>query len=378
MASKGKKIALAAIGSAIALSFAVFAVLFVRYDRGGDPNNEDEILARAKLAEEQDDPPTAAECWRRLVMLNPFNDEYVRRYYHSLVRLRDFETLSDYTNNTPVKVELTEEEKAVEQLIAHGIELESVNSNDLAVACFMEATNLNYYAAAPYLIDGEVRKGDIVAALDDAREYIKRFPRPSMVLHTVEWFALADRPDLIEEMRQMMLSSDNGNGFAGLVLDYYCVALSAWLKGDKEALAAALGKIGHDAVGTPVARIMALESAADGDDPRLVLDAFHKLIVSPSVFDFPERGRRAVKRFVAVHFPDKLPIHDLGRLADLVLNNGGEDVELRRVSLLARQVEGTLHDYMIAHAEQLYPDDKGIKAIREEYERALSEKHSKK
>ena len=375
MEPKVKKLVLAAIGSAIALSFAFFAILFVWYDRGGDPNNEDEILALAKQAVEEDNPPLAAECWRRLTMLNPFNKEYSRRYCHSLLRLRDFETFSAYTNSTSASVEFTEEEKQIEHLIAQGIELVAAGSNELAVACFMDATNLNYFAAAPYLIDAEARRGDIVAALDDAREYIKRFPRPAMVQHTMEWLALADRIDLIEDARRNLLSANRS--FNSLVLDYYCAALIAWVQGDKDALFRALGKVGNNVVDTPVLKIMALESAADGNDPIRVAELFHDLFTFPPLFDFQERGRRAVKRFVAMHFPDKLPIAELGRLANLVLNNGGEDVEMRRVSLLARLVEGTLQDYMIAYAEQLYPDDKGIKAIREEYERALLEKQGR-
>ena len=368
--------ALYAIGGAIALSLVFFVVLFVRYDRGEDPNNEDEILALAMQAEEQDNPPLAAHCWRKLVLLNPLNEEYVRRYYHSLVRLRDFKTLADYTNNTPVKVALTAEEEKLEELIGHGIELEAVNSNDLAVACFMEATNLNYFAAAPYLIDGEVRRGAIVAALDEAREYIRKFPRPTMVLHTVEWFALADRPDLIDETRQMLAKSDGG--YDEILIDYYCSALSAWIKGDSATLEATLHKIGLDTVKTPVARIMAVESAAAGHDPKMLAMAFHSLISSPPMFDFHERGRRAVKRFVADHFPDKLPIHELGKLADLAISAGGDDLELLRVSLLSKQADGTLHDFMISHAEHLYPDDNGIKTIREEHERAKAQKRQKK
>lgn len=373
MASLRKKIALTAIGSAIALSFVVFAVLLFRYDRGDDPNNEDEILARAMQAEADDNPPLAAQCWRKLVLLNPLNEEYVRRYYHSLVRLRDFKTLAEYTNNSPVKVELTEDERKFEQLIVHGIELEAVNSNDLAVACFIEATNLNYYAAVPYLIDGEVRRGAIGEALDDAREYIRKFPRPTMVLHTVEWYALADRPDLIDETRQMLAGADAG--YDEILIDYYCAALSAWIKGDNTTLAATLHKIGYDTVKTPVARMMAVESAANGNDPKLLVEAFHALISSPPMFDFHERGRRAVKRFVAAHFPDKLPIRELGKLADLAISSsGGDDLELLRVSLLSKQADGTLHDFMISHAEHLYPDDNGIKAIRQEYERARAQK----
>ena len=43
MAFRRTKLALTAIESAFALSFVVFTVLVVRYDRGGDPINEDAI-----------------------------------------------------------------------------------------------------------------------------------------------------------------------------------------------------------------------------------------------------------------------------------------------------------------------------------------------
>ena len=42
-----KKIALIVIGGVLALSFLVFLVLFAKYDRGGDPNNEDALLKLA-------------------------------------------------------------------------------------------------------------------------------------------------------------------------------------------------------------------------------------------------------------------------------------------------------------------------------------------
>ena len=91
MAFTGKKLALTAIGSALALSFVVFGVLFVRYDRGRDPNNEDKIRDLAQRAEANDNPPLAAHCWLRLMALNPFEQEYRRKYYHALVRVRDFQ-----------------------------------------------------------------------------------------------------------------------------------------------------------------------------------------------------------------------------------------------------------------------------------------------
>ena len=148
-----KKLVLTAIGSVLALSFVVFAVLFIRYDRGGDPNNEDAILAQARRAEATDNPPLAARCWQRLVALNPFEKEYVRRYYHALVRVRDFTSLAAYTNDLPIKTELTADERKIERLIFRGLKMAQARSNDLAAVYFTAATNLNYYAAAPYLID---------------------------------------------------------------------------------------------------------------------------------------------------------------------------------------------------------------------------------
>ena len=83
MTFTGKKLALLTIGSALALSFVVFGVLFFCYDRGGDPNNEDKIRKLALQAEADDNPPLAAHCWLRLMALNPFEKDYTRHYYHA-------------------------------------------------------------------------------------------------------------------------------------------------------------------------------------------------------------------------------------------------------------------------------------------------------
>ena len=370
---RGKKVALIAIGSALALSFVVFGILFVRYDRGGDPNNEDAILARAEEATAEDNPPLAGRYWKRLVDLNPFNKEYVRHYYHALVRLRDFNELAAYTNDMPPTVEFTADEKKLDALLAQGVELEMAGSNALAVASYVDATNLNYYAAAPFLIDCQVRIGNIGGALSAARAYIKRFPYPAMAMRTAEWCALADRPDLVEETRKAISSSS----YAGISLGNYCDALLAWMKKDKEALAKALEDIGADTIKTPVFRMMVLESAADGDDPTRVVIAYQRLAATPRLFDFfPARGQAAVKRFVAAHFPHKLPIAELGRLADLVLEDGHQDIELLRVSLLAKLESDTLSEYTLSRAEERYPDDKGLKVIREGYERAKAKAQS--
>ena len=373
MAFTGKKLALTAIGSALALSFVVFGVLFIRYDRGGDPNNEDKIRDLALRAEAKDNPPLAAHCWLRLMSLNPFEKEYRRKYYHALVRVRDFDTLAAYTNVLPVSTEFTADEKAVEELLYRGVTLEAAHSNELAVACYVQATNLNYYAAAPFLIDCHERVGDFGAALHVARPYLKRFPSPALALRTAEWCALADRADLVEETRQAIPAE---SGYSGIMLGYYCDALVAWLKDDKPALAAALEVVGSDAIKTPLFRLMELESAADGDDPTRVAMAYHLLTDAPSLFDcLSVRGPAAVKRFVAAHFPDKLPIDRLGYLATMVLEDGHSDLELLRVSLLAELADGTLSEHMLASAEELYPDDKGLKMIRDGYDRAKANLH---
>lgn len=366
MTLNGKKLALTAIGSALALSFVVFGILFVRYDRGRDPNNEDAILALARKAEADDNPPMAAHCWQRLIALNPFKKDYVRSYYHALVRVRDFRTLAAYTNELPVATELTADEKNVERLLVQGFMMERARSNELAVACYKVATNLNYYAATPYLIDCHARNRRFGAALDAARAYIRRFPNPTIVQRTAEWCALANRPDLIEETRKAMSA---GSGYSEIVFNYYCDALVAWLKNDKAALAAALEAIGRDTIKTPVARMMALESAADGDSPTRVSIAYQNLAATPPLLDFSARSKFAVKRFVASHFPTNIPIRELGRLADMVLEDSQQDIDLLRVSLLARLESDTLSEAALARAEQLYPDDKGLKAIRKGYDR---------
>ena len=370
MSFSGKKLALSAIGSALALSFAVFGVLFVRYDRGDDPNNEDGILGIAQQAEADDNPPLAAFSWRRLVALNPFKEEYVRRYYHALVRVRDFSALASYTNDMPMAVEMTASEKAVEELLFRGATLEMAHSNELAAACYAEATNLNYYAAAPFLINCLEQQGEIGTALHVARSYIRRFPSLSFAIRTAEWCALADRPDLIAETSRAIPADA---GYSGVLLGYYCDALTAWLNDDKAALSAAIEAIGSDTIKTPVSRMMALESAADGDNATRLAIAYRLLADEPPFLDFLSvRGPAAVKRFVAAHFPDKMPIEQLGRLSNMVLEDGHQDIDLLRVSLLAAMADGTLDEGMIAQTESLYPGDKGIKAIRDEYERAKS------
>ena len=151
-------------------------------------------------------------CWRRLLTLNPFEKDYVRPYYHALVRVRDFETLAAYTNDMPVSAEFTADEKALENLLFQGMTMARAQSNELAVACYVQATNLNYYAATPFLIDCHARDGNLASALHVARPYLRRFPSPELAFCTAEWSAMAGRPDLVEETRQAIPAESGYSG----------------------------------------------------------------------------------------------------------------------------------------------------------------------
>lgn len=361
---------LSTFGGAIALSFAVFAILFFRYDRAGDENNEDEILALAAKAENDANPLLAVRYWRQLTALDPFNQDYARRYCRALLNACDFATLQDYTNRLDFAVEFSHDEQEFAQTISKGLEMVAAYSNDTALALFESTTGEHYYAATPYLIDCEIRAGRYADAIDAARAYIRRFPRNSIVLHTAEWCALADRPDLVEETRNAIPLE---SGYEWIVLDCYCIALEAWMKGDWKTLADSLGKIGRGVIDTPVFRLVTLESAAMGHDPSMVETAYRDLYVIPQVFDFHERGNAAVKHFIAEHFPDKLPLERLGRLADLVLRDGHDDIELLRIALLAQLESGTLTERNLSLAEHRFPGDKGLKTIREAYDKSRTQ-----
>lgn len=236
------------------------------------------------------------------------------------------------------------------------------------MACFEDATNCNYYAAAPHLIACHVRRGRLSAALTLARGYIKRFPMPGLIVQAAEWSALAARTNIIAEVKEAIPAT---SGYNGLVLGCYCDALVAWVNGDMAALADAMSSVGNG-ISTPLARLIALESAAAGDDPARLAVAYRSFKEAPAMLDFPVRARIAVKRFVAAHFPSKSPIVELGRLADLALADGGDDLEMLRVSLLAKLGNGRLMEDELSAAERRYPKDRGIKLIREGYVKSQS------
>lgn len=370
-----KMIVLIVVGGILTLTFSIFAVLLLKFRRGADPNNEDTVLAEARAAAEQDDPPLVAGAYRRLTALNPFNEEYANAYCHALLRVRDFSGLDTYTNSHPVKLELTENERKTEELIERSVQMEMLGSNAVSVAALVEATNLNYYAVAPLLIASYVRNGRIDMALDATRPYIQRFPRPSLLVNSAEWCTLAKRKDLITEIRNAV---PQGSGHFQLVFAYYCDALEAWDKGDSAALTKAMDAVGT-AIGTPLARLMKLESVATGNDASRVELAYRSLREAPPLFDFPLRGKMAVKRFIAEHFPNekfpdrKFSISALGQLADLVMEDGVADLDLVRVSLLAKMASNSLAEFDLVRAERNFPEDKGIKIICEQQRRKAAE-----
>ncbi len=367
--TRGKKIAvLAVIGSVLALSVIAFVVLFCKYGRHEDPNNEDVILRRAEAAEREDNPPLAAFHRRRLTQLNPFNEEYREKYVRALVRVRDFDRLQALTNSTVTRFALTADEAKLERLMRHGSLMVLLGSNNEARIAFTQATNLNYYAAAPRMIDTQARLGRIDVAYVSARRYLERFPNPRMLILSAEWAACMNEPDLIDALVPI---AGRLAERPAIVFTYYCTALKAWCKRDMKALKETLGAIPSE-VTTPVGCMMALEVASVGDDPGLVESAYREVRKRLPFLDFDNRGNVMVKRFVAAHFPDKLPIEKLGKLADLVQGEADAepDVELTRVSLLAKFAAKTLDPFELDKAVRLFPKDKGIQLLKAEYEQS--------
>jgi len=363
--TRGKKIAvLAVIGSVLALSVIAFVVLFFKYGRHEDPNNEDTVLRKAQEAERLDNPPVAVFHRRRLTQLNPFNDEYREKYVRALVRVRDFERLQALTNSTVTKFALTPDEAKFERLIREGSLMVLMGSNNEARVAFTQATNLNYYAAAPMMIDAQARLGRIDVAYNNARRYLDRFPDSRMMIYAAEWAACMNEPDLVDAIVPYSRKMPER---LSMVFSYYCTALKSWCKRDMKTLKEALAAIPGEIM-TPVGCMMALESACAGDDPGLVESTYREVRKRLPHLDFGYRAHVMVKGFIAAHFPDKLPIEKLGKVADLVQESSPPDVELIRVSLLAKMASKTLDPFELDKAVRLFPKDKGIQLLKAEYE----------
>ena len=366
MTRKTRIILLAAIGGVLALSIVAFTVLFFAVKRGGDKNNEDAVRAIAEAALAEDNPPYAEVMYRRLLRLNPFKEEYRQKYIHSLVRMRDYNRLAAFTNETACVFELTADERKIEEAISRGVAWSAKGSNELAVAAFESATNLNFFAVTPFLIDCHARQQRLDRALTVSRIYLKTFCDPRLLIRSAEWAALARRPDLIDEMRDLAVGlTPRVQVLAG----YYCDALQAWLENKGPEMVTAFSAVERD-IHTPLANLMALEVACMSDDPWRVENCFKKVLETNSLFDFKPQAQVAVRQFIAAHFPQKLPIARLGRLADLIQDEKNPDVDLLRVSLLAKASSGLLSSEDVKRAVKLFPMDRGIARIRETYERS--------
>lgn len=366
MTKTGKRLVLASIGGVFALSIVAFGLLLWRSNRHGDMNNEDVVLRLAKAAVERDDPPAAAHFYQKLVQLNQFKDEYKDAHYHALVRMRDFSRLAAYTNERPAAVHFTPAEKEVENLLYQGWAHELRGSNEAAVVFFEKATNLNYFAAAPELVDGNLRCLRFAAALDVIRAYTKRFPLPRLVFMGAELCALAGRGDLVSEFTTRYPS----HGRPKIVFGLYCDALAAWTKGDLALVGETLKGIGSE-LKSPLAKLILLESACAGHDADLVQIAWIDLLAAPDFLDFRARGRRAVKTFLGAHFPNKLPIADMGKVADEVLKTDDSDLGLLQISLLAKLAAKTLQPHELDEADRRFPTNRALRVIRAEYQRSL-------
>lgn len=358
---------LALTGGVLLATLATFAVLFVSYNRGEDTNNEDAMLAFAQAASGEGNHPAAAGAYRRLISLNPFEPKYRVEYAHALVKLRDFKELASVTNKLSEAFSLTADEQAVETALKRGVSEGIAGSNEQAVATFLSATNFNYFAVTPYLVQAFVKAGRLDLALGTAKTYVKRFPNGFLIQQAAELSALAHRQDLLDEVREAALSLQ---GRRGIALAHYCDALLAWQKGDAETLAESVAVLNGE-VKSPLAQFLALECAANGDSAVAVERALDEL----SQEEKPDSrlmtmARAVVKRFLAEHFPEKITLEHIERLTTAVYDRNRPDVDILRLSLLAKSSRGVLLDSELNEALRLFPDDRGLAVIRQRQRRS--------
>ena len=361
-----RRVLLSVTGAALLLSFASFAYLFFHYRRGDDGNNEDVLLTHAETARDAGEHPLAAELYRRLSALNPLEPAYREEYRHALVRMRNFSALAIVTNGQDdAAFSLTEDERAVEAAIETGARLSRAGSNELAIAEFSSVTGLNYFAAMPFVIMSHVRGNRPDLALTLGRQYVARFPDANLIQQNAELAALAKRRDVVEECREAALRL---RGQTGILLAHYCDALSAWLAGDGERLARQAAIL-HGEVKSPLARLVALEGAAQGDDAGLVILAFREIEQNELPGSrFMDHARAAVKHFLSRNFPSKITVNDLLRLTNAVYDPKHPDVDVLRLSILAKSSLGILQSDELQRALALFPDDRGLAIIRRRHE----------
>lgn len=369
MKSPGKKLKMTLLlmtGAVLFVSFASFAYLLVAYSRGGDANNEDVIRKQAEKAFQDGDFPTTVNLYRRLIALNPFEKRYQSAYLHALVGVRDFETLAAATNNLSEAFALTAREEAIEAALTRGSALARAGSNELAVVTFASVTNLNYVAATPFLIQAQAQCGRPDLALTIAQPYIQKFPLPPLVQQAAEWSALAHRQDLLDECRQRALAYP---GRPGIVLAHYCDALTAWLADDAARLVESIAVLKGE-VDSPLAHFLALEAASAGDDAAAVERAFDKTTEGmASGAPLVIQARAVVKRFLAEHFPQRITLEHIQRLTNAIYDPQRPDVDILRLSILAKASRGVLLESELNEALRLFPNDRGLQIIRRQQQK---------
>ena len=362
--NKGLKVALLLIlGAVLLASFVTFGILFFVYQRGDDAHNEDTILAQAEEARDRGDPLVSAALYNRLMALNPFEKSYQDAYLHALVSLRDYETLATVTNGSSTVLVLTEEEKTVEAALNRGVAFANGNSNELAVAEFASVTNLNAFSATPYLIQAQVKAGRPDLALTIALDYTARFPHPHVIQQAAEWAALARRRDLVCEFRARALRV---RGRIGLTIARYCDALVAWLDDNDEELSKAVKDLNQD-ISTPLAKLLVLRHTAHTGTAANVEQAYDAAVEGePEGSRVVRLARASVKGFLASNFPNKVTLDEILRLTTLINDPKDPDVDILRLSILAKAVRGTLLKQELENALRLFPNDRGLIRIRQQ------------
>lgn len=362
MTRKRLKITLLVLTGLILLgSFTTFTVLFFAYERGEDAHNEDALRTQAEEAMKAGDPLTASTLYQRLIALNPFEPGYEDAYRHTLMAIRDFDALAAATNHNDQVFVMTEEEKSVEAALTRGAELIACHSNDLAIATFASVTNLNAFAVTPFLIQAQAKAGKPDEALTTALGYTARFPQPGILRQAAEWSALARRRDLVEECRTRALRI---NGRIGLSLAHYCDALIAGLDGKLDDMTQAMNDLNGE-IDTPLAKLMKLQCAANGGSAKDVENAYDEAMRGEAEDSaILPLARDSVKVFLSKNFPSKVTVDEILRLTALIDDPEHPDVDIVRLSLLAKAAKGTLLPLELEQALQRFPNDRGLLTIK--------------
>lgn len=307
-----RKIVIATSAGAVIATAVFFGALAFMTMRTPETTREDELLTQAQNAEVTDDAPFVEECYAALAALAPGNERYRYLHYHALVRVRDFKALAAYTNSLPVSTEFSPEEWRIEELLAAAWQNAIACSNATAIALYEEATNLNYYAATPYLVTAFMAAGRLDNALDTARAYIRRFPDKSVLVQAADLAALAAQRQILDEVRGGAATGDSAfdSSFRS-----YCDALDAWIRDDRDAMRRAIGRVSKE-IATPTTALLRIEAAIDKTSLE---EACARLLEFPPLLDYRERAASALRNFIAAHFPGDLTSEEAERLAKIPL-----------------------------------------------------------